>query len=130
MSSIVSVYVRIEPPIKWPLWFDNQALDAEDITVISDELKAEGFELSALFVASTGWCDLKDCYYWHSQESLEEFRRRAKGYCEWLRLELGDGYSVHSVTGSVSSSGHAEVISDSRWAETTGIWHPHGCPSN
>lgn len=129
MSSVVPVYVRIEPPIKWPLWFDNQALDAEDITVISDELKKEGFELSALFVASTDWCSIKDCYFWHSQESLEEFRRRAKDYCNGLRLELGDGYLVHAVTGSVSSSGHAEVVSESRFAETAGIWHPHGCPS-
>jgi hypothetical protein len=127
MTSKTPVYVRIEPPIKWPLWFDDEALDAEDITFISDELKAEGFKLSALFVASTDWCSIKDCYVWLSQESLEEFRRRAKDYCERLRLELGEGYSVHAVTGSVSSSGHAEVISESRWAETAGIWHSHGC---
>jgi hypothetical protein len=130
MPSKVPVYVRIEPPIKWPLWFDNEALDAEDITVISEELKAEGFKISALFVASTNWCSLKDCYFWLSRESLAEFRRRAKDYCAWLRSELGEGYAVHAVTGSVSVSGHAEIISESRLRETEGLWHAHQCPTS
>ena len=129
MANKVAVYVRIEPPIKWPLWFDDEALDAENITVISASLKSEGIELSALFAESTGWCSKRDCYYWLDRECLERFRDRAKEYCERLRLELGDGYAVHAITGSVSSSGHSEIISESRWAETAGIWHVHGCQS-
>ena len=127
MTKKVQVYIRIEPPIKWPLWFDNAYLDSEDISFLSNDLKSEGFALSAYFESNTEWCSQADCYYWKSSDSLEGFRNRCADYCSRLANELGDGYSVNAITGSVSESGHAEVLHESQRGRTEGVWHPHGC---
>jgi hypothetical protein len=121
------VYVAIEPPIKWPLWFDLPILDDEAMAPISAALKADARALCASFANGTLWCTKTGCYYWVDQSALISFRSRSKEFGVRLRAELGDAYEVGNLTASVSNFGHAEVISEYDADVTEGVWYPHSC---
>jgi hypothetical protein len=121
------VNVIVEPPIKWPLWFDLPIMDDEALAPISAALKADARALCASFAEGTLWCTKTDCYYWVDQAALISFRECAQEFGMKLRAELGDGYEVSNLTASVSPSGHAEVISEYDADVTEGLWHPHSC---
>lgn len=85
MSPKMRVYVAIEPPIKWPLWFGLPTLDDEALAPISAALKTEAYALSANFADGTLWCTKTDCYYWVDQTALISFRECAKEFGMKLR---------------------------------------------
>lgn len=121
------VYVAIEPPIKWPFWFDLPIMDDETMAPISDALKVDAYALCANFAQGTRWCTKASCYYWVDQAALISFRQLASEFGVKLRTELGDGYEVSNLTASVSPTGHAEVVSEYDAQVTEGVWHPHSC---
>lgn len=124
---IIPVYVRIEPPLKWPLWFDGDILDNEISPPISDSLRQEAYELCTSFADGTSWCNEYSCWYWIDEESLLMFRKLAKEFGEKLRFELGAKYAIRNPTGTVSDSGHADIVNESFYEATNGIWRSHSC---
>ena len=123
----IPVYVRIEPPIKWPLWFNNDIIDNEEAAPLTQELKAAGHELEAEFVAATDWCTTKDCYFWLTPEAFAKFCVSAETFCRNLSVELGEGYEVSAVTGAVSKSGHAHMAKSHRLKKSERVWREHSC---
>lgn len=123
----VHVTVRIEPPLKWPLWFDNDILDNEEDAPISQELKDEARALELEFVTATDWCNKESCYFWLSADSLSKFRRSAAAFCGKLVIELGPGYEITTPTGALSETGHAFIVDARSQVGNDTAWAPHQC---
>jgi len=93
---VVKVEMLVEPPLKWPLWFDNEIRDSEELTPITGELKQELVNLCVFFENHTIWNDERICFFWINKESKVAFQHLTLVVLEHLSQELGDGYEIRN----------------------------------
>jgi hypothetical protein len=139
-QSPIDVYLRVEPPIRWPLWFsDFRIIDVEDQAPLSLETKRACRELSEFFESKTGWCSIVDASVWDDEIDLLHFNRMALEVFVAVANELGQGFKVHGVYARTSVQGHSEMLrlpldeaDAARETNFEGIlalmkWHKHTC---
>jgi hypothetical protein len=123
----VEVYIRILPPLKWPLWFSRTALDIEIDAPISLPLKRLAKRVNECFERNTGWCDGQSQYFFVSAESALECNLLVKALTNGLTAELDDSFEIYPVLAGIDSTGHIAIISDEGQQPDDISWAPHTC---
>ena len=123
----VEVFVRIDPPLKWPLWFNGAALDIEDAAPISMPLKMLAKRVNAYFEANTDWCDEHSQYFFLTEETALECNSLVKSLTRGLAAELDENFQIYPVLAGIDSGGHIAIISDEGQMPNEIIWYPHSC---
>jgi hypothetical protein len=123
----VEVFVRIDPPLKWPLWFNGAALDIEEAAPISMPLKLLAKRVNAYFEANTDWCDEHSQYFFITSESALECNSLVKALTNGLLAELDGGYELYPVLAGIDETGHIAIVSDEGQMPEEIVWFPHVC---
>jgi hypothetical protein len=123
----VEVFVRIDPPLKWPLWFNGAALDIEEAAEISMPLKLLAKRVNAYFDANTDWCDEHSQYFFLTEESALECNSLVKALTRGLSTELDDSYQIYPVLAGIDETGHIAIISDEGQQPSDITWALHAC---
>jgi hypothetical protein len=123
----VEVFVRIDPPLKWPLWFNGAALDIEQDAPISMQLKLLAKRVNAYFEANTDWCDEHSQYFFLREDSALECNSMVKALTAGLKTELDKRFEIYPVLAGIDRSGHIVIISDEGQLPKEITWYPHNC---
>lgn len=99
------VFIVIEPPIRWPIWFDGEIFDSVELAPISDQLKRDAFELAEYFKTHTDFDSKYDAYFWPDKEYIEIFNQKSIALTKELANELGSNYVINGLLASNSRRG-------------------------
>ena len=121
------VFIRIEPPLKWPLWFNGSALDTEENSPISLPLKDLARRVNAHFASNTDWCDKHSQYFFLTQESALECNALVKKLTNGLFTELDANYEIFPILAGIDESGQIAIISDDGQGPGEIAWSEHAC---
>jgi hypothetical protein len=78
----------------WPLWFDNEIMDAIDKAPISEGLKSRGIALSQLFESLTTWDSKNTRFELVSDLARGQFNNASRSFAQDLAKELGSEFVV------------------------------------